>query len=77
MIGALALRDYKVKLSEPQSSLEERESLLGSENGLSGDYQSIAAPKPTAPDPVRRTQVSGTGWLDYFTGFRILFPYLW
>ena len=27
--------------------------------------------------PARRTQVSGTGWLEYIAGFRTLFPYLW
>ncbi|KAF4458123.1 hypothetical protein F53441_58 [Fusarium austroafricanum] len=72
MIGALSLRDYKIKALEPKSLPEERQSLLENGNGTPA-YGSV---EPATPEP-RRTQVSGTGWLDYFAGFRVLFPYLW
>ncbi|KAI1043085.1 hypothetical protein LB505_006961 [Fusarium chuoi] len=73
MIGALGLREYKTKALEPKSLPEERRGLLENGNGTAEGYGSI---QPTAAEP-RRTQVSGTGWLDYFAGFRVLFPYLW
>ncbi|KAJ4251444.1 hypothetical protein NW762_011427 [Fusarium torreyae] len=74
MIGALGLREYKLKALEPKSVPEERQSLLENGNGTTESYGSV---QPAAPEPARRTQVSGTGWLDYFAGFKVLFPYLW
>ncbi|KAH6954357.1 hypothetical protein DER45DRAFT_540496 [Fusarium avenaceum] len=74
MIGAFGLREYKLKSLEPKSVPEERQSLLENGNGAAESYGSVP---PTTPEPARRTQVSGTGWLDYFAGFRVLFPYLW
>ncbi|KAK7419930.1 hypothetical protein QQZ08_010633 [Neonectria magnoliae] len=76
MIATLILREYKSRSSEPKSVPEERQSLLENGNGSSG-YSSVQTRAPAVPDPTRRTQVSGTGWLDYFAGFRVLFPYLW
>ncbi|KAM0350726.1 hypothetical protein ACHAPU_003221 [Fusarium lateritium] len=74
MIGIFGFKEYKLKSLEPKSLPEERQSLLENGNGATESYGSVA---PTAPEPARRTQVSGTGWLDYFAGFRVLFPYLW
>ncbi|ESU09382.1 hypothetical protein FGSG_03805 [Fusarium graminearum PH-1] len=71
MIGSFTLREYKMKSLEPKSLPEERQGLL--ENGNGNGYGSVP---PSAAEP-RRTQVSGTGWLDYFAGFKVLFPYLW
>ncbi|KAM6516990.1 hypothetical protein FSOLCH5_007941 [Fusarium solani] len=73
MMGSLALREYKLRPPQPKSAPEERQSLLENGNGSSSNYGSV----PAAPTPAKRTQVSGTGWLDYFAGFRVLFPYLW
>lgn len=71
----LLVREYKLRPARPKrsSSSEEQESLLGNGNGASG-YGSVPA---SDAEPVKRTQVSGTGWLDYFAGFKLLFPYLW
>ncbi|KAI8665546.1 hypothetical protein LRP88_03952 [Fusarium phalaenopsidis] len=73
MMGSLVLREYKLRPPQPKSAPEERQSLLENGNGSSSNYGSV----PAAPNPAKRTQVSGTGWLDYFAGFRVLFPYLW
>lgn len=73
MILALITREYKLRPSQPKSAPEERQSLLENGNGSAPSYGSV----PAAPAQPRRTQVSGTGWLDYFAGFRVLFPYLW
>ncbi|RFN52869.1 ATP-binding cassette, subfamily b [Fusarium flagelliforme] len=73
MIGSFTLREYKLKSLEPKSLPEERQGLLENGNGNAASYGSVP---PTAAEP-RRTQVSGTGWLDYFAGFKVLFPYLW
>lgn len=73
MTGILLLREYKLQPCVPKSEPEERQSLLENGNGIAGSYGSV----PHTPGQARRTQVSGTGWLDYFAGFRVLFPYLW
>ncbi|KAJ4328737.1 hypothetical protein N0V84_000739 [Fusarium piperis] len=73
MMGSLVLREYKLRPPQPKSAPEERQSLLENGNGSSGNYGSV----PQSQAPAKRTQVSGTGWLDYFAGFRVLFPYLW
>ncbi|KAM6530257.1 hypothetical protein FALCPG4_008382 [Fusarium falciforme] len=73
MMGSLALREYKLRPPQPKSAPEERQSLLENGNGSSNNYGSV----PQSAAPAKRTQVSGTGWLDYFAGFRVLFPYLW
>lgn len=74
MISALGLQEYKLKPTTPKSNPEERQSLLENGDGSSGNYGSVPA---AAPGSARRTQVSGTGWLEYFAGFKVLFPYLW
>ncbi|KAK7423018.1 hypothetical protein QQX98_001308 [Neonectria punicea] len=76
MVATLILEEYESRSSQPKSVPEERQSLLENGNGSSG-YSSVQTRAPAAPDPASRTQVSGTGWLDYFAGFRVLFPYLW
>ncbi|KAJ4255133.1 hypothetical protein NW757_004638 [Fusarium falciforme] len=73
MIGSLVLREFKLRPPQPKSAPEERQSLLENGNGSPSNYGSVPAPAT----PAKRTQVSGTGWLDYFAGFRVLFPYLW
>ncbi|KAM0273590.1 hypothetical protein ACHAQH_008253 [Verticillium albo-atrum] len=72
MTAALCLREYKLRPAHVESAAEERQSLLANGNGSS--YGSAPA---ASPGSARRTQVSGTGWLDYFAGFKVLFPYLW
>ncbi|KAI8664477.1 hypothetical protein NCS57_00487800 [Fusarium keratoplasticum] len=73
MMGSLVLREFKLRPPQPKSAPEERQSLLENGNGSSSNYGSV----PVPATPAKRTQVSGTGWLDYFAGFRVLFPYLW
>ncbi|RGP81237.1 ATP-binding subfamily b [Fusarium longipes] len=73
MIGSFTLIEYKLKALEPKSLPEEQQGLLENGNGNTEGYGSV---QPSAAEP-RRTQVSGTGWLDYFAGFKVLFPYLW
>jgi hypothetical protein len=68
----LLAREYRLRPIKPKSVPEERQSLLENGNGSSTSYGSVPA-----ASRAKRTQVSGTGWLDYFAGFRILFPYLW
>ncbi|KAI3398535.1 hypothetical protein diail_9059 [Diaporthe ilicicola] len=82
MIGLMVLRQYKLRPSESQSAPEERQSLLGNGQGPVADYGGahsgahahMPAIKPASGKP---PGVTGTGWLDYFAGFRVLFPYLW
>lgn len=82
MIGLMALRQYKLRPSESQSAPEERQSLLGNGQGPVADYGGahggahphMPAIKSASGKP---PGVQGTGWLDYFAGFRVLFPYLW
>jgi hypothetical protein len=74
MAATLIVRDYQLRPALPQSAPEERESLLENGHASSESYGSV----PTKPSgAAKRTQVSGTGWLEYFAGFRVLFPYLW
>lgn len=74
MTSILAVREYKLRPAKRDSNPQEQESLLGNGNGSSRSYGSVPA---SDTGPVKRTQVSGTGWLDYFIGFKLLFPYLW
>jgi hypothetical protein len=52
------------------SAADETESLLIN-GATSSGYGSASAPKPKTLD------AQSTGWLDYFVGFRKLFPYIW
>lgn len=74
MTGALIVREYRLRPIETKSAPEERQSLLENGNGTTNGYGSVPA---TPPGAARRTQVAGTGWLEYFAGFKVLFPYLW
>ncbi|CRK40981.1 hypothetical protein BN1723_015829 [Verticillium longisporum] len=73
MTATLCLRDYRIgPLLLESTTADEQRSLLA--NGNDNGYASV----PNMPSrSAIRTQVSGTGWLDYFTGFKVLFPYLW
>lgn len=73
MTVCLVVREYKLRPVVPKSQPEERQSLLENGHGSSEHYGSV----PKAKNEQRRTQVAGTGWLEYFAGFRVLFPYLW
>ncbi|KAF6822397.1 heavy metal tolerance protein [Colletotrichum musicola] len=73
MTSILALREYRLRPAVPRSDPEERQSLLGNGNGAARNYGGAHPHAPAAP----RQQVQGTGWLDYFAGFKVMFPYLW
>jgi ATP-binding cassette, subfamily B, vacuolar membrane transporter HMT1/ACLQ len=56
------------------SDLEASESLLGSNVNRHATY-GVTDSKPM---PLRQHSMKQKGgWLDYFIGFRILFPYIW
>jgi hypothetical protein len=74
MMATLAVKKFQLRRINRASLPEERQSLLENGNGPSGNYNAVPA---SAPAPAKRTQVAGSGWLDYFAGFRVLFPYLW
>ncbi|KAH7322586.1 putative transport protein [Stachybotrys elegans] len=74
MVAIFLSAEFRLRPSTPKSDPEERQSLLQNGNGSTASY---GANGHAAPPAARRTQVSGTGWLDYFAGFRVLFPYLW
>ncbi|KUI53152.1 Heavy metal tolerance protein [Cytospora mali] len=89
MIALLAFREFKLRSSAPTSTPDERQSLL--ENGQDSTPEYGTAPAhahahahgahahhpPIKPASGKPPGVQGTGWLDYFAGFRVLFPYLW
>ncbi|KAK2610220.1 hypothetical protein N8I77_003670 [Diaporthe amygdali] len=80
MIGLMALRQYKLRssLSRSDAAPEERQSLLGNGQGPVANYGGAHAHMPAIkPASGKPPGVQGTGWLDYFAGFRVLFPYLW
>ena len=72
MAACLLVREYKLRPVVPKSVPEERQSLLENGNGTVESYGSVHP-----GEKKRKTQVAGTGWLEYFAGFRVLFPYLW
>lgn len=87
MITLLVIRDKKLRSSELEPTPEEQQSLLGNGQGPTPEYGAVPAhghahgahaPHPAIkPATGKPPGVQGTGWLDYFAGFRILFPYLW
>lgn len=78
LISLMALRQYKLRPVESQSAPEEQQSLLGNGHGPVADYGGAHPHAPAIkPASGKPPGVQGTGWLDYFAGFRVLFPYLW
>lgn len=77
MIAFFALRQYALRASTSSSTAEERQGLLenGQDpvDGYNGTNGHATAPKAPAAKPGNQNK----GWLDYFAGFRVLFPYLW
>lgn len=85
MIAFVVVREFKLSSSAPMSTPDERQSLLENGQGSTPEYGAAPAHalgahahhpsiKPASGKP---PGVQNTGWLDYFAGFRILFPYLW
>ncbi|OLN85668.1 Heavy metal tolerance protein 2 [Colletotrichum chlorophyti] len=77
MGGLLILRDYKLRPPLPKSDPEERQSLLGNGHDAHANYGGAHPHGQQAHAPSGRRELQGTGWLDYFAGFKVLFPYLW
>lgn len=77
MIALLVRRQFAIRASTSASTEEERQGLLengqGSVAGYNGTNGHAATPKP----PPGKPGTQNKGWLDYFAGFRVLFPYLW
>lgn len=67
MVSAFVYQDRR-SVWKASKTDEESESLLN--NGASPDYG--ATKNLRGEDPLRNGQ-----WLDYFDGFRRLFPYIW
>lgn len=65
---------YKYSLKGPDDS-EASEGLLGSGQAQIPDYGGVTSTKSTSE--IRLGSRNNTGWLEYFVGFRILFPYIW
>lgn len=76
MITTQSFLYLKTNYLSVTSDLEENQSLL--QNGNEPEYGTNNRGTETGSAKVpQRSQVSGTGWLDYIAGFRTLFPYLW
>lgn len=77
MIALLVRKQFAIRASTSSSTEEERQGLLengqGPPAGYNGTNGHAATPKPPAGNPGTQNK----GWLDYFAGFRVLFPYLW
>jgi ATP-binding cassette, subfamily B, vacuolar membrane transporter HMT1/ACLQ len=72
MISAYVAARYDQVVKTVQS--EDTESLLGSDRIRSNGYGAINGDNSPAAQPVLKPKA---GWLDYFIGFRVLFPYIW
>lgn len=85
MIAFVVVRELKLRPSVPNATTEERQSLLENGQGATPDYGAApvhahgapAPHPPIKPGSGKPPGVQNTGWLDYFAGFRVLFPYLW
>jgi hypothetical protein len=53
---------------------EDTERLLGSDHIRTNGYGAVNGNDKPAAQPVSKPK---GGWLDYFIGFRVLFPYIW
>jgi ATP-binding cassette, subfamily B, vacuolar membrane transporter HMT1/ACLQ len=75
MIALLVRRQYRLR--PERGSGDERQSLLENGNGAAANgYGGTNGTTPGHPAPPDR-QMHNVGWLDYFAGFKVLFPYLW
>jgi len=77
MVATFALGRYQWMVKQPESEPQERQSLLQNGHSSGQNYDGTRPKVDIASGSSQRTQVSGTGWLDYIAGFKILFPYLW
>jgi hypothetical protein len=53
---------------------EDTENLLGSGHTGPNDYGAINCNDKPVPQHASKPKA---GWLEYFIGFRVLFPYIW
>ncbi|KAH9884246.1 P-loop containing nucleoside triphosphate hydrolase protein [Xylariomycetidae sp. FL2044] len=74
MTGLLCRREYKLR--PEKASTSERQSLLENGDGPANGYGNAASDRQK-PAPPKSRDPQKSGWLDYFAGFRVLFPYLW
>lgn len=74
MTALLVRRQFALRPASTASTPEERQGLLENGQGQPSHYGAAQAAKPAAAKP---RDAQSSGWLDYFAGFRVLFPYLW
>jgi hypothetical protein len=77
MVATFTFGSIRWTAEQPESGPEERQSLLQNGHGPGQNYDGTRPKVDISSGSSQRTQVSGTGWLDYLAGFKILFPYLW
>lgn len=77
MIALLVRRQYALKASTSRSEAEERQGLLENGQGPIVDYHGTNGHVSVHKPPAGKPNTQNKGWLDYFAGFRVLFPYLW
>lgn len=77
MIALLVRRQYAIRASASSSDAEERQGLLENGQGPVGGYNGTNGHTSTPKAPAGKPGGQNKGWLDYFAGFRVLFPYLW
>ncbi|KAL2204909.1 ABC transporter [Sarocladium strictum] len=77
MVATFTFGSFRWTAKQPESEPEERQSLLQNGHGSGQNYDGTRPKIDISSGSSQRTQVSGTGWLDYLAGFKILFPYLW
>lgn len=77
MIAFLVRRQYALRSSKSSSTAEERQGLLENGQGHVRGYHGTNGHAPAFKAPAGKPSNQNKGWLDYFAGFRVLFPYLW
>lgn len=76
-MACLFLLTRRHSLGDDEWESEESGPLLSSGNAASKDSYGAAKSGATATARERKGDAQSTGWVDYFIGFRVLFPYLW
>jgi hypothetical protein len=78
-ISMVAIFMYAVRETKDDSeaSIGERQSLLGNGTLRTEEPYGGANGKAVLFGEKKVVDAQSSGWLDYFVGFRVLFPYIW
>ncbi len=77
MMTAVFIHAQRECSDDTEANCEEQQRLVRDEDRVPQSYGGLQNSQTLAVKEQKKPDAQSFGWLDYFIGFRVLFPYIW